>query len=922
MMWCIRVFVSSFLPVVLTLNSVPALCGQEAPRRLETDFRAPPDAARPWVYWFWLNGNITREGITADLEAMQRAGVGGVLIMETDQGVPIGPVPFAGPKWRELFKHVCAEADRLGLEVNINNDAGWCGSGGPWITPDLAQQKVVFSELQVEGPNRSEATLPAPPKVENYYRDICVLAFPTPSGNARIDNLPYKIVQATTDFHYMGRASLLPTRANWSPVPAEEAIARDRIVDLSAKRDDAGRLTWDVPAGKWTILRFGYTLTGKRNHPAPAAGCGLECDKMSKKAIEAHFDGLIGKLIADVGPLAGKTFVSTHIDSWETGGQNWTPKFPEEFQRLRGYDLTPLLPVLTGRIVESREVSERFLWDLRQTISKLILENYAGHLRTLANRHKLRLSIEAYTACPCDELAYAGRADEPMGEFWSWWFSSNRPYGFGFTCTEMTSGAHVYGKPIVGAEAFTACDSERWQSYPGNIKMLGDWAFCEGINRFVFHRYAMQPWLNVKPGVSMGPWGLHYERTQTWWEPARAWHEYLARCQHVLRQGLFTADVCYLGAEGVPQSIGVQKRFFAKASDDLDEPRERTGYNFDLCPPEALLTRVSVKDGRLVLPDGMNYRLLALPLVETMTPQLLRKVEELVAAGATAVGPRPDKSPSLSNYPQCDQEVRRLAEELWGSGEAPDRLTGRKYGQGRIFWSAAMQKQAGDHPSPREVFGPARWIWYPEGDPAAAVPPGCRYFRRIFMVDADRPVASARLMMHADNAFTCWLNGRKVGQGHNFHRLESVDLTPFVKPGPNLLAVEVANWGGGPSPAGLIGRVAVKYRDGGAQDVVTDKEWKSAETGKEGWNSDPAPKEGWVAAKDVGPMGMAPWGEIAPTFAEIELFAEEDVIADVFEKLGVPPDFDFQAQSGTRSLRYLHRTLDGADVYFVANKLP
>ena len=175
---------------------------------------------------------------------------------------------------------------------------------------------------------------------------------------------------------------------------------------------------------------------------------------------------------------------------------------------------------MTGRVVDSLEISERFLWDLRQTVSDLLVENYAGHFRELANRHGMRLSIEAYDDCPCDQLTYAGQADEPMAEFWSW-----QKFGEAFSCTEMSSAAHVYGKRILGAEAFTANDAEKWQGHPGDIKDLGDWAFCEGINRFVFHRYAMQPWLDRKPGMSMGPWGLHYERTETWWEHSAAWHD-------------------------------------------------------------------------------------------------------------------------------------------------------------------------------------------------------------------------------------------------------------------------------------------------------------------------------------------------------------------------------------------------------------
>jgi hypothetical protein len=464
-------------------------------------------------------------------------------------------------------------------------------------------QRVVWTETQVEGPKRFEGTLAQPPAVANYYRDIAVWAFPTPAGDARIGSFREKAADIPMD-----ASPEVP--AAWPSVSPEQTIPRSRLVNLTARLDKGGRIAWDVPEGKWTILRLGHTTTGKDNHPAPESGRGLECDKLSKEAVRAHFDGLMGKLIADVGPLAGKSLVATHIDSWEVGSQNWTPKFREEFRRRRGYDPLPFLAAMTGRIVDSREVSERFLWDLRQTINELLLQNYAGHFRELAHKHGLRLSIEAYTNCPTDEMAYAGRADEPMGEFWSW-----DKYGSAWSCTEMASAAHVYGKRIVGAEAFTATDAERWLGHPALVKDLGDWAFCEGINRFVFHRYALQPWLDVKPGMSMGPWGLHYERTQTWWEQSAAWHAYLTRCQFLLRQGLFVADVCYLGPEGSPQTLGGQKSFLSGAPGREGLPRERTGYNFDTCPPEVVLTRMTVKDGRLVLPDGMSYRLLVLPMV-------------------------------------------------------------------------------------------------------------------------------------------------------------------------------------------------------------------------------------------------------------------------------------------------------------------
>ncbi len=910
---------------IAILGFTAAACRPSPPpaEHLARDFASPPPSSRPWVYWFWLNGNITREGITADLEAMKTAGIGGVLIMEVDQGAPQGPVAFGGPEWRKLFAFVCSEADRLGLEVNMNNDAGWCGSGGPWVKPEHAAQKVVWTETAARGPQRFEGALPAPPKIADYYRDIRVLAFPSlPAGAARIDGIRYKAMEASTDFHYAGRSSLLPSRAVWPEPPAGETIPRNRIVDLTDRMDEAGRLVWDVPEGDWTILRLGSTPTGIVNAPAPASGTGLDCDKMSLEAIKAHFDGFLGPLADAVGGLTGKSFVSVHIDSWETNTQNWTGDFAQEFQRRRGYDLRPFLPVLTGRFVDGREVSERFLWDFRQTISELVPDRYAAGLRDLAARRGLRLSIEAYTTCPTDELAYAGRADEPMGEFWPIWFFSGKPYGFGFTCTEMASAGHVYGKKIIGAEAFTSTDGERWLLHPALVKEIGDWAFAEGINRFVFHRYAMQPWIGVRPGMAMGPWGLHYERTQSWWGLSGAWHEYLARCQHLLRQGLFVADVCYLTPEGAPFSIGAQQRLFSGAPDNRDEPRERTGYNYDLCPPEALLTRMSVKDGRLVLPDGMSYRLLVLPQSATMTPPLLRKIKALLEAGATVVGPRPVRSPGLAGYPECDWEVRKLAGEIWGTGEPPAVLTSRSVGKGRLYWSAAIQAKAVATATPGEALGQARWIWHPEGNPAVVVPPGVRAFRKVFSLEEGKTIASARLLMHAEDAFTAWLNGRKAGEGHNFHRNENAEITAFLKQGENTLIVEAVNRGEKPSPAGLIGRIAIRFTDGTSQDIFTDGAWASTAAGLEAGKSAPPAQTRWAAAKDVGPMGMPPWGEWTPTYNEADVIPGDEIAAAVMKDLDVPPDFAHQAALGPSALRTTHRSAPEAEIYFVANKLP
>ena len=265
---------------------------------LEKQFLSPPGSARPWVYWFWLNSNLTREVITADLEAMQRVGIGGVLILDVIQGAPPSPMAFGGPQWRAMFQHVCREAARLGLEVNMYNCAGFTSSGGPWITPELSMQKLVWTEASLAGPRRVELPLAQPEKVAGYYRDIAVVAFPTPAGQARIEDLKGKTLLERHDFP--------ASPAAYRTLPAEQTIPGEKIVELTAHFKD-GRLTWDVPPGRWTVLRFGHTSTGAVNLPPPESGRGLECDKLSAAAADAMFAGLMAKLVDDNRPLVGKS---------------------------------------------------------------------------------------------------------------------------------------------------------------------------------------------------------------------------------------------------------------------------------------------------------------------------------------------------------------------------------------------------------------------------------------------------------------------------------------------------------------------------------------------------------------------------------------------------------------------------------------
>ena len=913
--------------MMLTLLALCALANMGmAVDDLAKGFAKPPASARPWVYYFIMDGNLTREGITADFEALNRAGIGGMLIMEVNVGIPQGPVKFMSAEWRQLFKHAAQEAERLGLQITLNAGPGWTGSGGPWVKPEQSMQHVVASAVEVSGPAKFDAALPWPtPRPayfgnkglpeeilkakDEFYVDVAVLAVPKTDDAQRIADIDEKALYLRHPYSSRpGTKPFLPAPANFPALPVNAVIPADRVVDLTARLGADGRLAWDVPAGNWTILRFGRTSTGANTRPAPVPGLGLECDKFDRTALDAHFEKFIGALLRETGPRGkspDKGWMSLHIDSWEMGAQNWSGAFRDEFRKRRGYDPLRYLPAVTGRVVESLEVSERFLWDLRQTAQELVIENHAQHLKELGRRHGLGLSIEPYDMNPCSDLSLGAVADVPMCEFWLYGFNSF------FSCIEAASIAHTCGRPVVAAEAFTSSAAERWQAHPASMKPLGDWAFCAGVNRIVFHRCQHQPWLDRRPGMTMGPYGVHWERTQTWWEMVPAYHAYLARCQFMLRRGLAVADVLYLAAEGAPHV------FRAPASATRGNPPDRLGYNFDGIAPETLLARVSVKDGKLVLPDGMSYRVLVLPERDTMTPALLRKVKDLVLAGATVIGPRPLKSPSLSGYPKCDEEVKNLAREMWGDAGVPASAgrdseppkggtptLDRRIGSGHIVWRQGSQSDL-----PKQSENPleqAKWIWHKEAKPGMNAPVGKRVFRRAVTLEAGARIESARVFMTADNAFELFVNGRSTGSGDNFHEVCELDVAAFLKLGANELAVIAENGGDAPNPAGLIGALVIKFRDGHVLEVPTDRQWQSALT---------IEANVWSPALELGPVGMAPWKlNGKPTPPEPEQYGDFAVVTDVLKQMGVAPDFESEAP-----LRYTHRRDGNTDIFFVAN---
>ncbi len=796
---------------------------QDAGSVLEQNFRIPPHSAYPQVFWFWMNGHITRKGITLDLEAMKKVGIGGVFNFDVGTGIPKGPVEYLSNEWLQLKKHAMQEAARLGLEFTMHNCPGWSASGGPWITPEMAMQQITWSESYVQGGDLIKMILPKPPVRLNYYHDIATLAFPSMDGEELLQTIrldssggpideknltgkdqqgiivnpspdgktawlqfefskPYEARQITfyiaaaketpisgpiefgertsvalessddgNQFHLVTTINtgletelilgdkfitydfpatkakyfrLTSPKArryrqvqfsgfirlkNWMEktnhrarhnilvketstihhrndqiVPKGSIVDPQQIVDLSQHIDSNGMLTWNAAPGNWTILRIGFTPTGTYIRAAPEAGLGLECDKYNADAMSFHFQKLTEKLLPVMKSLAAKKKMGLEIDSYEAGTQNWTQGFEKLFKKRWGYDLLKYLPAVAGgRIVGNVDLTERFLWDMRWLQAGLIAENYYGRFQQLCRQHKITSYIEPYEMGPMEEMQIGSKTDVNIGEFWNG-FPSILPVKQPArrTIKLAASIAHINGQKVTGAEAFTAePESGRWQEYPFALKAVGDKAFIKGANRMIIHRYAHQPHPTALPGMTMGPWGIHFDRTNTWWNQSKGWLSYLSRSQYLLQQGRFFADLIYFTGEDANMYTSVNP-------EDL-EPAPPAGYDYDLVNAEVIFKKVTIVNNRFVLPNGSSYRILVLQNYKAVSVALLQKLRELVNDGLTIVGARPERSTGLADFADGDVLFNQVADQLWGNVDA-NTVTENSFGKGRIIWGVSL----------------------------------------------------------------------------------------------------------------------------------------------------------------------------------------------------------------------------------------
>jgi hypothetical protein len=811
---------------------------------LRVGFENPPNAARPRVWWHWMNGNITKEGIRLDLEWMHRTGIGGFQNFDAALGTP--PVVkqrlvFMTPEWQDAFRYAMTLADKLGLEAAIAGSPGWSESGGPWVRPEQAMKKAVWSETLVQGGAPFSGRLAHPPTISGpfqdlplvdvlapeastppqYYADTLVLAVREPEAQARAaavvprvsasggepdaallgdgeltlpvslpipaagdhswiqfeypapqrvsamtiarsdaspipfmpgppgpelqasdDGVGWRTIatvpedgatQHTISFpavsakyfraafgarspiepggpeidlsslgiklpppatHYLitelvlhagarvnraeekaGFATLPDLGESATPeVPAELAVRREDVLDLTQNMRPDGTLEWTPPPGRWVVLRFGYSLTGVTNHPASPEGTGLEVDKLSAAHVKAYMTQYLDYYQDAVGPLMGKRGLQYVIsDSWEAGTQNWTEDFIAEFVKRRGYDPTPWLPTLTGRVIESAAASDRFLWDYRRTLADLLAENHYDQITELLHERGMGHYGESHEmdrAFIGDGMEAKRSNDVPMAAMWTQrpGVNADQP-GYNADIRESASVAHIYGQNLVAAESLTA-GTAAWQWSPATLKPTADKELAMGLNRFVIHTSVHQPLVDKGPGLSLGPFGQWFTRNETWsGAGARAWVDYLARSSYLLQQGRFVADVAWFYGEDSNITA-----LYGNAA-----PPVPAGYNFDYVNADALQHRFSVKGGRLATPSGMRYRVLALdPRSVHMSLPVLRAIRDLIAAGGVVAGAKPTDTPSLADD---EREFHVIADAVWGDG-APGP---HAYGKGRVY---------------------------------------------------------------------------------------------------------------------------------------------------------------------------------------------------------------------------------------------
>ena len=686
--------------------------------QLEKNFSSPPNSAKPYTWWHWMNMNVTKSGIVKDLHAMKELGLGGFhLFNVAPQNTAKGSLKWGSVEWKECLNLVSETANKLGLEFVYHNCAGFATTAGAAVTPEHAMKQLVWTRVRTSG--KDKITLPRF-TVENnngevplvftindsqpeqhpkknlwqneYYKDVAVIAFPTPADELGKDAKPFRLDMWTVKAGYGKQvryySEVFPKpdmREAPSPINPEE------IVDLSDKMAPDGSLNWTPPDSReWTIMRFGHTITGMQNHPAPEGARGLECDKFSKSAMDFYFENCVKPII----DFSGEGLKGLLVDSYEAREQNWTPLMPQEFKAAHGYDIKKYLPAFSGRVIGSTEQTERFLFDVRRTFADLMSRNHYGRFGELCRENGLIFITEPYGGPSSMDSIQAGlKADMLMGEYWA-----GRTAGRSDMSIKLAASISAYlDCQIVGAESFTSGRGPKsYEDHPATFKKQGDFFFTQGMNRMVFHAFAHQPFADsMKPGMSMWIWGSQMHRNVTWFPEGKDWVRYITRAQYILQNGKLQTDAAMYYGRNTPATLNTDfsmldtnTRFGTFKAVDINAdcfPPMPSGHDYHVVNDDILFGFSVSENGDIIHKgSGNSYKVLVLKDQKDMDLDVLKKVASLVKDGACVVMSRPERASTFADSKNVDSAVRKLASEMF-SNEVDGYFS---YGKGKIFTHA------------------------------------------------------------------------------------------------------------------------------------------------------------------------------------------------------------------------------------------
>lgn len=640
---------------------------------------ASPIETQTGTWWHWMNGHITKEGITKDLEAMKANGITNATVLNCYR--PFGSqfkafekyvapenmreideshwpvVKFGTKEWYDMFRWALDEAERLGMEIGTANCDGWSETGGPWITAENSMKAFTFSKYEVTGAKEFQSTtngnieidLPKPQCKAKFYRDVCVLAYAKSKEQRVVDITKYLKDDGTL---------ILPSNFQFS------------ILNSKVKA--------------FTILRFGYTTSGQKNHPASPEGVGFECDKMDTTALDLHFAHFPTEVMKAAGRHKGKTFSYFLVDSWECRLQTWTKALPQEFEKRRGYSMLPYLPVLAGDSIYDKTTCEAFVHDYKLTLGELIEEYFFKHLAKLCHSNGMKLYSEGIYGGKddlpaCDIMATYKYCDVPMTEFWcrlqaqecgehgtaKWPFTTKISEPFNHILPQHS--ALIYNKPILASEAYTG--AAIYSDAPWDMQLCANQAYAEGVNKMMLHSYVHQM-QERGPGFTLGIYGQSFNRLNWWFNESLSYWTWQERIQKEMQDAPRCADVLLY--------IGDKRPACECKSQELDKLIPR-GMKYQYVNSEGLsLLKMENYKGIVIRDTAINL-------------STMQKLYEMYKAGYKIYGVKPTSSLRLLNHEKESAEVKRMADEIWGDTEF------RKIGDEEVWDVVFSDKEAYKH---------------------------------------------------------------------------------------------------------------------------------------------------------------------------------------------------------------------------------